>query len=376
VTLRTVQTDCIINGNFEMGVDSKGRFPYWNEEKDRAFMQGKRDGRFELDATAPGEGKGSLQVTAVGDWFAFTSIHYPIWEWTDEAVLQAMVCADTDTRLALVWVNSGQEVMRVNFGDVVRAAPAWRHTTAGPFRPPEGAHGVRPVLAVLNGDREAGNEAAARFDAVTLCTTDRRFARVTVNQVGYEAEGPKRAFVLTNFFPDKPESVAFGILDSSGRSVYEGTLVCKGRMTGEKNADWGWYFWDADFSHLVEEGECQLRAKIGKTKVASPTFRIDRNLLFLETAHANVDFFFVQRCGFEVPGWHAACHLDCAKLPDGTHRDLNGGWHSAGDYNKLNWEYGDGGVFYALVNAYQATPKHFEQFDRDNTGLCDILDEA
>ena len=376
VTVRPLQTNCIINGSFEMGVDSKGRFPYWNEEKDRAFMKGKCDGRYEFDTTTPGEGTGSLQLTAVGDWFAFTSIYYPVWEWTDKVILQCMVSADADTRLALVWVDSGQNVIRVDFGGREKAAPEWRRVTAGPFKPPKGAHGVRPVLVVLNGARETENEAAARFDAVTLRATDRPFAQVTVNQVGYDRGGPKRAFALTNFFPNRPESATFDILENRGRSLHKGNLVCKGRMTGEKEADWGWYFWEADFSHLVEEGEYELRARIGKAKAASPTFRIGRNLLFLETANANVDFFFVQRCGFEVPGWHAACHLDCAKLPDGTHRDLNGGWHSAGDYNKLNWEYGDGGVFYALINAYESAPKRFETFNRDNAGLCDILDEA
>ena len=55
-------------------------------------------------------------------------------------------------------------------------------------------------------------------------------------------------------------------------------------------------------------------------------------------------FSIVQRCGCDVPGWHKACHLDDAKLADGTHVDVTGGWHSAGDYNKPMWQFGDSGV--------------------------------
>jgi hypothetical protein len=98
--------------------------------------------------------------------------------------------------------------------------------------------------------------------------------------------------------------------------------------------------------------------------------------LLRETAHNAVDFFYVQRCGCEVPGWHKACHLDDAKLADGRHLDLTGGWHSAGDYNKLMYEHGDGGVVYALVTAYAAAPHHLNRLDRDGNGIPDILEEA
>jgi hypothetical protein len=89
-----------------------------------------------------------------------------------------------------------------------------------------------------------------------------------------------------------------------------------------------------------------------------------------------VDFFFVQRCGFDVPGWHKACHLDDAKLPDGTHVDVTGGWHSAGDYNKPMWQFGDSGVTYALARAYESQPKQFGRAARGEAKTADVLDEA
>ena len=95
-----------------------------------------------------------------------------------------------------------------------------------------------------------------------------------------------------------------------------------------------------------------------------------------ETAQNAVDFFFIQRCGFAVPAWHKACHLDDAKLPDGTHIDATGGWHSAGDYNKLMYENGDGGVVFALLTAQSKASEFFNRFDRNADGWCDALDEA
>jgi hypothetical protein len=105
-------------------------------------------------------------------------------------------------------------------------------------------------------------------------------------------------------------------------------------------------------------------------------FRIAPRLLFEETADLAAQFFFVQRCGGEVPGWHKACHLDDARLPDGAHRDLTGGWHDAGDYNKWMGDWNQSGSAYALVTAYLAGRDHFDRIDRDRDGRADILDEA
>jgi len=377
VSLHRAPVQTLINGDFEMPLDRKKRFPYWNEEQDKSLLSGGRGGKFALDGDDPAQGVGCLALTAARDWFAFTSIHYPVSDWTKEVSLSAMVSQDTDAeaRLAIVWTDAAQKPITVQLGKAAKTT-GWQEMVAGPFNRPAGAYGVRPVLAVRK--RSAGSQAetTARFDNVTLHFEDKPFLRVAVNQVGYEADGPKGAVVLSNFFPAKATSAYVEILDENGRLVREQEVACAGRMYGEKQADWGWYFWPVDFSPLRTAGEFKVKARVGRLDATSYPFSIERDLLFSETAQSNVDFFFVQRCGFEVPGWHAACHLDDAKLPDGTHRDLTGGWHSAGDYNKLNWEYGDGGVMYALINAYESAPDFFEQFDRDGAAPCDIVDEA
>ena len=108
--------------------------------------------------------------------------------------------------------------------------------------------------------------------------------------------------------------------------------------------------------------------------MASPPFAISDDLLHQEAAEPGYRFFYYQRCGVAVPGFHAACHLDDARMPDGTHRDLSGAWHDAGDYNKYCGFTPES--FYALAVAYHRQPQLFDQWDRDRNGRADILDEA
>lgn len=60
-----------------------------------------------------------------------------------------------------------------------------------------------------------------------------------------------------------------------------------------------------------------------------------RNDLYIRHAYETFYYSHIQRCGCEVPGWHAACHLDDARRRDNGERvDTVGGWHDAGDLRK------------------------------------------
>ncbi len=204
----------------------------------------------------------------------------------------------------------------------------------------------------------------------------KRQVRIFVNQVGYETLGPKSAVVATNFFPAQGTTVDFRVTTPEGKVLIQKAVNGAGRIYSGTPDDWGWYFWRADFSELRQEGGCRAEASAEGASGVSFPFRVGRGLLFRETAAEDVNFFFVQRCGFEVPGWHKACHMDAAKLPDGTHIDVTGGWHSAGDYNKPQWQFGDSAVPYALAAAFRADPEVLSKPDRDGDGLPDALDEA
>jgi hypothetical protein len=199
--------------------------------------------------------------------------------------------------------------------------------------------------------------------------------RVFVNQVGYDQTGPKSAVIAANFYPSDGLA-SFQLTTPLGKTALKTSVSCAGRIYSGTDDDWGWYFWRADFSHYHDAGQFRGRAQVGGVKSESVPFSIAQGTVLGQTARSSVDFFFIQRCGFDVPGWHKPCHLDDAKLPDGTHIDGTGGWHSAGDYNKLMYEHGDGGVTFALLNALNNAPEVFGGCDRNRDGMLDALDEA
>lgn len=117
---------------------------------------------------------------------------------------------------------------------------------------------------------------------------------------------------------------------------------------------WGREYWNADFSGVTRPGSYRLRVTFEDGREAiSPEFRISPDL-YLTLPNLTLTWFYTQRCGVEVPGWHPACHLDDALLGRSRNRplgpggewtitgeaDLTGGWHDAGDNHKyICWSY-------------------------------------
>lgn len=149
---------------------------------------------------------------------------------------------------------------------------------------------------------------------------------LVVNQAGFDLAGVKRVWAQTSFFP---ESL------SQFQIVCDHDIVYTGNWTQPVQV-WDRWFMVGDFSALSTSGEYRARVQWEGENIESPPFIIEPDRLLKWTGPLAVRFFSIQRCGTEVPGWHAACHLDDARMPDNTIRDLTGGWHDAGDYNKYN----------------------------------------
>lgn len=154
-----------------------------------------------------------------------------------------------------------------------------------------------------------------------------------------------------------------------------GPLAPLGRVHEGRPDDWGAYYWLADFSALKQDGHFRVRAEVGQQTGTSHPFATGPGVLFKQTAELAYRHFYYQRCGGEVPGWHAACHLDDARLPDGSHANLAGGWHDAGDYNKWMHPVGPSLALYGMSSAYLAHRSFFDGIDRDGNGRADLLDE-
>jgi hypothetical protein len=149
-----------------------------------------------------------------------------------------------------------------------------------------------------------------------------------VNQAGYDLLGWKRIWLQADFDPSDIRT--FQIL-KNGRLIFEGRW-----KTIQKIEPWNKWYRQGDVSSLSKPGVYQVRVEWQGRVILSPPFVIGASRLVRWTGPLAVEFFFVQRCGTDVPGWHAPCHLDDGRLPDGRHIDLTGGWHDAGDYNKYN----------------------------------------
>ncbi len=149
-----------------------------------------------------------------------------------------------------------------------------------------------------------------------------------VNQAGYDTRDPKRVWLQTDFEPG--EITTFQLL-------LEGEVVYQGYWRRVQKIDsWNLWYREGNFSPWMQPGKYKARIKWRNKFTESPPFLISAHQIAKWIGPLATRFFFIQRCGTEVPGWHAPCHLDDARMPDGSHRDLTGGWHDAGDYNKYN----------------------------------------
>lgn len=171
-----------------------------------------------------------------------------------------------------------------------------------------------------------------------------------VNQVGYD-EAAAKVLVVQSTDGAQAMPAEFQIVDDRERVVFTGPLAPRGGIHEGTPADWGAHYWTGDFSALRIGGRYRARILTGQTwqgpdkiwerpeQATSFWFRIGPQPVFRTSAVAAARFFYWQRCGFALPGVHEACHLDDARIPaelGGGHRDVTGGWHDAGDYNKYN----------------------------------------
>lgn len=191
---------------------------------------------------------------------------------------------------------------------------------------------------------------------------------VLINQVGYEIGAPKAFVVQTT----QPADRATFVLIRDGEEVFQGPLEPRGRITGHYGNDWGYDYWRGDFSEFNAPGTYRIQVTLGDLAGVSYPFQIEDNLLWKSTARPAYRFFYYQRCGMAIPGFHGACHLDDAVSPDGkTQHELWGGWHDAGDYNT----YHNAPYVYGLLRAYGTRQAAFDAQDEDHNGASDFLDE-
>ena len=218
--------------------------------------------------------------------------------------------------------------------------------------------------------------------------------QIMVDQFGFR---PKSEKIVIFASPEKgqnshtrytPPAQATVRREKDGAAVL--TVALKPWGGGKLDPTSGDKVWYADISRLQTPGNYYVWD--ASNRVRSYGFRIADDV-YLPVLKAAIRAYFYQRCGGDVPEanggtWHhPACHLAAGQDREaelyidgrtrGQPRDVHGGWHDAGDYNKYVPFTLD--VVQALLMAYEFNPSVFGDdwnIPESGNGIPDILDEV
>jgi hypothetical protein len=133
---------------------------------------------------------------------------------------------------------------------------------------------------------------------------------IAYSHSGYRLNASKQALV------QNVTGTSFQLINDKNKVVLKGE---------GKKLDSG--FVQLDFSSFNTPGYYTLKAGGSVTK----PFAIGE-AAWLATAWHTLNFFYAERCGYDQPGIHQACHQDVFCVhPDGRKIPVNGGWHDAAD---------------------------------------------
>jgi len=174
---------------------------------------------------------------------------------------------------------------------------------------------------------------------------------ISLSHSGYQAGASKTAIAAENI-----ETKEFSVVNlDTGKTVLTKHIQAIKRHIGE--------FQLLDFSEIKEEGTYIIKAGSIETK----PFQIGNNV-WLDSIWKTINFFFCERCGFEVPGIHGNCHRDWQCIHDEKSIIINGGWHDAGDLSQ------------GVCNTAEATYAMFlltEKYKNEDAALYErLIEEA
>ncbi|MFG2038031.1 glycoside hydrolase family 9 protein [Dactylosporangium sp. NPDC048998] len=182
--------------------------------------------------------------------------------------------------------------------------------------------------------------------------------RVRVNQVGYLANGPKQATIVTEATTPLP----WQLRSAAGAVVATGTTTPRGvDPTSGQNVQ------TADFSRYTSAGSGLTLSVDGETSVR---FDIGVNAAYEKLRVDSLSWYYTQRSGIAIsndiaPGYgRAAGHLGVAPNQGDTdvpcqpgvcdyRLDVRGGWYDAGDHGK--YVVNGGIAVYQLLSTFERT---------------------
>ena len=218
--------------------------------------------------------------------------------------------------------------------------------------------------------------------------------QIIVDGFGWRASAVRKVAMMSKPITGYNNSVTF-TLPANGaafqiKNASDNSTAFSGTLTqfnsGATNTQSGDQVCWADFSAFTTPGTYYLYDPTNN--VQSYNFQLNDNIFnnVLTTAGR---FFFYQRCGCDITpanggNWnHAACHeqdttahLWNGGADKGAPKDVHGGWHDAGDFNKYVPFTLD--AVFALMMAYELNPTAFGDnwnIPESGNGVPDMLDE-
>lgn len=195
-----------------------------------------------------------------------------------------------------------------------------------------------------------------------------------LNQVGYMPDA-RKTVVIRSEEPIK----GFTVVDDSNKEVYKGTLS---NAIDSVNA--GDTVYIGDFSDFNKPGTYKVISENGKE---SYPFAIGDNI-YQDLLKDSFRMLYLQRCGMELDSTlagdfaHPICHnTEAVIYGTDTKKEVNGGWHDAGDYGRYVVTGAE--TVADLLLAYEDYQDIWNGNDADafnipesGNGIPDILDEA
>jgi endoglucanase len=206
---------------------------------------------------------------------------------------------------------------------------------------------------------------------------------VKIDHFGYRPDDTKVAV-----FTSDPGS-AVQVRTAGGTAVF--TVPTDGGSISRKGADAasGDQVWWVDFSPFRMPGTYYLAG--ASPHVRSYEFAVTPHV-YRKAMRTALRTFYLQRCGVAKPNAYAgvwadvvACHPADVSTPpaagqaDVGRRDLSGGWHDAGDYNKYVWKAVSDAILFMLQaweDDRQAFPDGELGIPESGNGVSDLLDEV
>ncbi|MFC1634523.1 glycoside hydrolase family 9 protein [Planctomycetota bacterium] len=232
--------------------------------------------------------------------------------------------------LSLTLHNDGQEKVPGSYGRngrnfVLLQPDQWNHVVW------EIAHlGRDKVTGVEFAYRLQGNEPGA---TTTVCYD---FDHLTLQKVdadhyeGWDVAPGHIAFCHTGYTPDSSKIALASYLNASHFSIIDAKtgdhILTKSIRTQDYHLG---RYQVLDFTEIDRPGTYLIQAGNIKTR----PFEIHPDI-WAQTIWKTVNFFYCERCGFAVPGFHDVCHRDWLCQHGDKRILINGGWHDAGDLSQ------------------------------------------